>query len=271
MLSGKTGIQIRILAVIIATLLVTLFLACSMSSHSLNACIPREQGMSLAVALVVFALMATAIVYVWVCVPENTRQDRLRKALEAVALTDELTGLSNRRGLRVYLDNMLERGVPGNDIQVMLVVDLNGFKVVNDHWGHDVGDALLIRVARCLIRTTRASDLCARVGGDEFMVILHLDTGVMSQARERVRRIVERLAEEIRGTFHLRGAKVQVGVSIGVRLFEACNIRFDEMFRQADQAMYRAKANPDSDYCFHDEAAQPLIDVPHSESRRRNA
>ncbi len=269
--SGNPGVHIRILAVIIAVILVTLFLACSIASFSLTACIPREQVMPLGATLLAFALMASAIVYAWVCMPENARQDRLRTDLEAAALTDELTGLSNRRGLRVYLDNMLEHGVLGNGIHVMLVVDLNGFKAVNDHWGHDVGDALLIRVARCLLQATRGRDLCARVGGDEYVVMLHLDTAAMSEARELVRRIVERLVEEIRGTFHLRSAKVQIGVSIGIRLFKARNIEFDEMFRQADQAMYHAKANPDMDYCFHDEAAQLTTFASFPESRTGGA
>ncbi len=259
---GKSGVQMRILVAAIAVILATLLLICFIQTVAMDACIPHEQLLHFGVGFVGLALAATGILYLWVFVPENTSRNQLLAGLEEAALTDELTGLSNRRGLHAYLNHLLQRGMCGHDLHVMLVVDLNGFNAVNDHWGHDTGDALLIRVADCLIQTTRSSDLCARVGGDEFVVILHLDTPVVSEAHEIVQHIVERLASEIRGPIHLQGARVQVGVSIGIRLFGSCDFDFDEMFHQADQAMYRAKADPDRDYVIHDESARPTTPVP---------
>ena len=146
--------------------------------------------------------------------------------LEIQANTDPLTGLSNRRGLSIYLDGDRRSNAMG-----ILVLDIDHLKVINDAHGHDVGDKILIAVARAAAGVLRGGDLLARTGGDEFLA-------VVADADESIaRRVAGRMTEAV------SRVKVQgVGTSVSVG-FACCgkNGDIDRLRRQADEAMYEAK------------------------------
>jgi len=116
----------------------------------------------------------------------QAQEERIRK-LEALALTDELTGVANRRGFTAAFDRELALARRDNgSAGILIMIDLDSFKTVNDRWGHQAGDAYLCAVANVLQENIRTSDIVARLGGDEFAILLtHMDenTGARRLAR----------------------------------------------------------------------------------------
>lgn len=157
-------------------------------------------------------------------------------ALHAVALCDELTGLYNRRGWFLLAEHELERARRTSSARVLLFVDLDGLKHVNDSLGHREGDRAIADVASVLLAASRASDLVGRVGGDEFVLLLG-DDGQAGAARGRLLEALE--------THNARsGAGFELRLSVGAAVWfpdEACTL--DELVRRADEGMYVDKAS----------------------------
>jgi diguanylate cyclase (GGDEF)-like protein len=162
-----------------------------------------------------------------------TDSRQLQERLSFQALHDTLTGLPNRR---LCADRLHAALAPHQGRLVgLLFVDLDGFKSVNDTLGHDAGDELLRRVAGRISACVRGHDTVARVGGDEFVVLLDGVTG-----REEVDLIAGRVVEEVRRPVDLPAGAVHVGASVGVALGNP-GARVDDVLRSADEAMYVAK------------------------------
>lgn len=145
---------------------------------------------------------------------------------QILARTDELTGLANRRRFMVEFENFLHE--PGS----VLILDLDGFKPVNDNYGHDVGDQLLTQVAHRLARVIPNGSLLARLGGDEFGALIRGEDGV-------------EIARALRATFSYPFNISEVDLKLDVSIGEARNIpgelQADQLMRRADEAMYQAK------------------------------
>lgn len=150
------------------------------------------------------------------------------------AFHDSLTGLANRALFRDRVDHALERCARGNRIAVLLL-DLDDFKSVNDTVGHGEGDRLLEVIAERLVRATRGCDTVARIGGDEFAVLLD---GMQHDDDAMV--VVDRISEALRSPIALQGREFVVGASLGVA-YARGGERVDELLRNADVAMYSAK------------------------------
>jgi diguanylate cyclase (GGDEF)-like protein/PAS domain S-box-containing protein len=164
-----------------------------------------------------------------------TERKQLAERLAHQAYHDELTGLANRTLFQQRLASVLAD--PAAAQVAVLFCDLDGFKAVNDSQGHDVGDALLGLVAQRLLYCVRGEDLVARFGGDEFAVLV-TDTHGLRAARD----IADRIEESLRRPFTLDDREVRVGVSIGIALADPDADSVDLLLRNADLAMYRAKA-----------------------------
>jgi diguanylate cyclase (GGDEF)-like protein len=145
-----------------------------------------------------------------------------------LARTDELTGLPNRRKFLAELDLLLRKE------GMLLILDLNGFKKVNDEFGHDVGDELLRQVAARFSRAILANALIARLGGDEFGVIIY---GPPNLGRETALALRSTLTYP----FSLPVGEVSVGVSIGACMNSKEIRSKEDLLRSADAAMYEAK------------------------------
>ncbi len=157
-------------------------------------------------------------------------------ALESVALRDELTGLYNRRGWFVLAEHELERARRAHSARVLLFVDLDGLKQVNDKLGHREGDRAIADAARVLQSASRSSDIVGRLGGDEFVLLLGDD----GQAEGARRRLITGLDEHNARS----GAGFELRLSIGAEVWfpdEACSL--DELVRRADEEMYAEKAS----------------------------
>ncbi|MEU8234333.1 GGDEF domain-containing protein [Actinoplanes sp. NPDC048967] len=180
------------------------------------------------------ALLAAALDRDSMVASLRDQEERLRNA----ALHDHLTGLPNRV---LLADRLQQAGLraarqPGHRFAVLLL-DLDGFKAVNDSLGHAAGDVLLVEVARRLTGLVRQSDTVARLGGDEFVVLL--DGFATCDGHERVR---DAITAAITEPFVIDGYPVEVGLSIGVALSTDGSADPDHLLREADAAMYREKS-----------------------------
>jgi diguanylate cyclase (GGDEF)-like protein/PAS domain S-box-containing protein len=164
-----------------------------------------------------------------------TERRNAEQRLEHQALYDSLTDLPNRRLFTDRLGHALERTRRRGGVAV-LFMDLNGFKVVNDSLGHEMGDTLLVEVAERIRGCLRPEDTLARFGGDEFTVLIE---GV--EEPDEAVRVAERIVEELRAPFTLEGRELYVAASIGVALGTDGTKNAEELLREADTAMYRAK------------------------------
>ena len=168
-------------------------------------------------------------------------QDRLRANYEqslSMALTDSLTGVFNRRYVSAHLPRLLERAVDSNKPVSVLMFDIDHFKVVNDTYGHDVGDEVLKEVANRASRNLRTFDLVARMGGEEFLVILpDTDSEAAALVAERLR---ERIGDQPFKVGHEVGA-LTVTVSIGYTIGGVPGDLAENLIKRADDALYQAK------------------------------
>ncbi|MFJ3482793.1 EAL domain-containing protein [Pseudomonas sp. NPDC090202] len=172
----------------------------------------------------------------------------LYRQLEQQAVTDALTGLLNRRGLYQAVEGMLLRNEHAGKYLVVLYLDLDGFKHVNDSLGHDVGDQVLLWVAEQLKESLRPYDVLARLGGDEFVVVVDaLDYP------EHAAKVAEKLIERISVRRQIDGIEATMGVSIGIAIHPDCDTTLDGLLRAADIAMYEAKRAGRHQYRFYDQ------------------
>jgi len=163
----------------------------------------------------------------------------LTRANQHQAVTDELTGLGNRRLLTRELEAVFtapDRTWGADEALALLMIDLDHFKEINDSFGHPTGDGLLRLIGPRLAGVTRTSDIVARLGGDEFAILL---TGADV---EFATAIAERITTEIAPPFDVEGSSLHVGASIGIALAPEHASSAIELMRCADVAMYRAKA-----------------------------
>lgn len=170
---------------------------------------------------------------------ELQRRDGVRREAEMrlrrMTLMDDITGLPNRRLLSDRLSQCVARARREKKMVALLCVDLDGFKLVNDSYGHANGDALLAQVGQRLKGRFRSADTLARVGGDEFALVL--DT---LQDRGDARVIAETILDLLKPPFQIDGHIIYIGASIGVSIFPDA-AETGQLMQQADCAMYAAK------------------------------
>ena len=159
------------------------------------------------------------------------------RELEAMALTDSLTGLPNRRAIAVWAPRELSAATRYGFSLWVAMVDLDFFKKINDEYGHDAGDIVLQGFAEILRRNTRASDICGRVGGEEFLIALtHVERENVGNVIERIRRTLEQRE------FSFQGKIIHATASFGVAGYQGEKLAdFASLVARADAALYSAK------------------------------
>lgn len=162
---------------------------------------------------------------------------RAEQRLERIAHHDALTGLPNRRLFMVFLQQTLARCRRYNQTTVVMFMDLDRFKAVNDTHGHDIGDLLLIESAQRIRSSLRENDVVARLGGDEFTIIL----GDEPLKPDIVDIVAKKIITALQAPFHLRGIECRIGASIGVSCFPTDADSADELLKKADMALYAVK------------------------------
>lgn len=174
-------------------------------------------------------------VYDMVIILEDLSDAKEMERLEYLAHHDALTGLANRSKLHRILEEELRSSAYSNKELALLYMDLDGFKQVNDTFGHDAGDEVLRVISTRLQQEVRSSDLVARLSGDEFVLL------VKPASQQSVTQLTERLLQSICRPIEYKGQTLQVGCSIGVKLIGTNEKDMETILKSADTAMYRAK------------------------------
>lgn len=169
-----------------------------------------------------------------------------RKKAEYLAFHDALTSLPNRYNLEHYLRKRLIVAKRENIKIALLFIDLDGFKTINDTLGHNVGDELLIKVSQRIKKALRASDIVARVGGDEFVIVIDSISNTYSPAHV-CKNILNLFKEPIETLSH----SLSITLSIGVSLFPDDSTEYSQLYKFADIAMYEAKDNGKNRYRYY--------------------
>ena len=175
-----------------------------------------------------------------------TEETEAQARIQHLSLHDALTGLANRNRMQEYLSAVLEPLAHAPSPLTLLYIDLDRFKPVNDTLGHAAGDEVLLQVAERLRICTREHDLIARVGGDEFVMVL-----VGLSQREGVERLCARIVEALDDPFYYDQQRVFIGASIGVAVAPADATNANELLRCADIALYQAKADGRGTWRFY--------------------
>jgi len=189
-----------------------------------------------------------------VLVEDITERKNAEARISHLARYDELTALPNRVNFRDEIERLLAISHSAERLSALLFVDLDQFKQVNDTLGHPCGDQLLCAVADRLREMLRPEDFVARFGGDEFVVF---QQNILSNedAAGLAQRIVDRLSERYKIGNHL----VEIGASVGIAMTSPAGISADTLLKNADMALYRAKADGRGTFCFfRDEMAQTV-------------
>ena len=170
--------------------------------------------------------------------------------LESMAMQDPLTGLANRTALERHLDHALRRSQRRHEYLAAMLVDLDGFKQINDQLGHETGDMVLRCIAKRLTELARDADFVARLGGDEFVLVAE---GITS--REQAHFIAERFLDGLSMPIEMDGQSIAVGASIGIALTHSAEPDMALLLRQADMAMYARKRSGRHGVSFYAEAS----------------
>jgi len=184
----------------------------------------------------------------YMAVKENiTQRKETERRLVHQATHDTLTGLPNRLLLEDRVHHSIELARRDDSRVGLMFLDLDRFKIVNDSLGHVAGDELLKVVAERLRHALRRSDTVARIGGDEFVVVL-----TQFQSTSELAEVAEKIASALDKAVELSGHIVHVGASIGIALYPDDGQDFHALMKDADTAMYRAKQKGRNTFCFYD-------------------
>ena len=168
--------------------------------------------------------------------------------LTKLAHYDALTGIPNRSLFSDRLDRALQRSTRGDQPFAILFIDLDGFKAINDRRGHDVGDQVVIQIAKRLSDSIRGTDTVARIGGDEFTVLLEKISSITDAVAS-----AEKIIDVVAQPMQIGAEPVLVGCSIGIAVYPEAGQDAGTLMRHADVAMYEAKGIAGSNYRFYTE------------------
>jgi diguanylate cyclase (GGDEF)-like protein len=175
----------------------------------------------------------------WLAVHEDiTLRANAEREIAYLAGHDQLTGLPNRHQFSQYLDQLKKQRRRTDDRTAIFMLDLDGFKGVNDTLGHAVGDKLLVLVAQTLTSCLRETDFIARFGGDEFVIVQRVDVA----RQDAVASLATRIIQQVSQPADIDGYPVNIGVSIGVCLSQTHGTDFSDALKKADLALYETKA-----------------------------
>jgi diguanylate cyclase (GGDEF)-like protein/PAS domain S-box-containing protein len=197
---------------------------------------------------------------IYAFVRDITEMKRAEDEIRRLAFYDSLTHLPNRQLLLDRLSQALVLCQRNRRYGALLFIDLDNFKLLNDTLGHDMGDHLLVAVAERLKTCVRAKDTVARLGGDEFIIMLEGLDNQRANAAIQIRAIASTVMEALNRPYQLQQTEYHNTPSIGVALFCEQETTVEELLKQADLAMYQAKAAGRNTLCFFDPVTQTAVE-----------
>lgn len=178
----------------------------------------------------------------------------LVEKLGHLATHDPLLHIDNSRLFYVNLKNSINRAERANKLLALLYIDIDNFKQVNDTYGHSVGDKFLLKVVSRIKNTLRATDLIARVGGDEFAIILE-----SFENKETVADVTRKICDAVSATtIKIEHAEIEITISVGIGIYPVDGVNPKKLIRSADNAMYYAKKTGRNRFCFSEDMENVL-------------
>jgi len=220
----------------------------------------RADGSEFPIELTLTALKDADLSLVTGFVRDISEQKKARQEIENFAYYDALTALPNRRLLIDRYQHAILIAQRASTYCGLLFIDLDKFKTLNDTKGHDVGDQLLIEVAKRVQNTVRAGDTVARLSGDEFVVIIENLDASATVAYQQVSEVAQKLLAELNKPYYLSFFEFVTSASIGITLFNDNQLTFEDHLRHADTAMYLSKDSGGNTYRFYDQLTQESIE-----------
>ena len=203
-------------------------------------------------AYIIFVLGYMAFYLVWLFYTMQSRAKSIRE-LKNEMITDPMTGILNKAGANRLIGEACEK-----ETGMLVMIDLDSFKLVNDIYGHDMGDKVLIRFAELIKENIREEDLAGRLGGDEFMAFLKdtLDEEAVERLCRALNAGIVRSAKEYMG----EGMNIPLGASLGAVKITGPGGDYDDLFRKADKALYSVKQNGKHGYAFYEKSGSEKDD-----------
>lgn len=193
------------------------------------------------------------------CMADVTEHKELVQRIERLAYYDPLTDLPNRRLLMNRLDQATKLSGRRRRHGGLLFIDLDGFKAINDTYGHDAGDVYITKIARNLEESLRESDTVSRLGGDEFVILLHDLDSDEEGAKYDATIVANKILSHLRRGVELNGVIQSVGCSMGITVFKGGNETPEAIIKNADKAMYAAKAAGRNRYVVYEEPVEDCL------------
>lgn len=175
----------------------------------------------------------------------NQELQQKEKAIQNLAYYDQLTGVANRALFYELAEKFLRAAERNREILGLMFIDVDNFKQINDTFGHEVGDRVLVQVAEILTTATRRNDVVARYGGDEFLILLP-----QISTLDNYKVVVSKILEAKRDAVVRNGVSVGISLSVGVSFYPKDGISIDQLIVKADHAMYIAKKQA-GDNCYY--------------------
>jgi diguanylate cyclase (GGDEF)-like protein/PAS domain S-box-containing protein len=189
-----------------------------------------------------------------------TARKRAEQEVEQLAFNDEITGLPNRRLFVDRVERAMALTAGGKSFGAVIMVDLDHFRRVNEGRGYASGDALLRQIAERFSETLRAEDTLARLGGDEFGLVLPMLGKDMASTAQAARRVADRLKKSLSKPFLLGELEHYITASFGLTIFPNTAAKAEELFKQADAALFRVKENGRNGCAYYEESMQKVVE-----------
>jgi len=211
-----------------------------------------DSGILAIIDAALLVAVVSPLIYIWVVKPYVHERDDALEKVTLQAHYDPLTQLANRRLINQNINILIARCIRRKYFGAVLLIDLDKFKPINDIYGHDAGDAILVEIAKRLSSAMRDEDVVGRIGGDEYVVLIdQLDDDELLAIKKAIL-IADKLHSIITAPLDLEGKTLQVESSIGISIFGMKNVNRDLIFKRADIAMYQAKKVPDKYVVYSD-------------------
>ena len=190
---------------------------------------------------VVLVILSTPPICIFVIKPFLDARAKSLAQIRNMSLTDPLTKLANRHLVVEHLDRVVAGCTRHNEYCAVLLINLDHFKLINERYGYETGDAVLVEVARRVHSAIRANDIVGRMGGDEFIVLLERLESDAGTTGDRIMQIANKLITMINMPIAVKSKAIHVSASIGIRLLGVEPANTNTAINEADNAMYRAK------------------------------
>lgn len=252
---ARTSVRPKIC--VISLLLATVPTVAALALHATDAhATPLHAQLFLIEAFIVAAITGLSLQTVVHLYRSAVEHHTARHDMAKLARTDALTGLSNRLLLRELFQDRTAAAMRAKNLVALHFLDLDGFKAINDRYGHPAGDALLEQVARRLEAMVRSDDVVARLGGDEFVVV---QAGLHDESEAEL--LARRIIREISKPYLIDDISMSISVSLGIATAPKLGIELERLLACADAALYRAKAGGKARALFCIETDASLADM----------